>query len=224
MAHVTSPTGLAVDSPQGRRLFVFDKVFGEGVRQEGVWEYVAPSVAAFLQGYNVSVMAYGQSGAGKSYTMGTSGPAEQNDRDLMGIIPRAARALFERLVVAPALSRTVAGIKLPNRYSMRSVPAVNGNRAAQAGEKNWTLKATYVEVRCCAIFATCFLQRHFFLSFRNVVQHGAFLHAPERCNIMTDISRRSTTSSCATCSCPTAYPLPSAAPLLSARTPRVAYC
>ena len=88
MAHVTSPTGLAIDAPQGRKLFVFDKVFGEDVRQDGVWEYVAPSVGAFLQGYNVSVMAYGQSGAGKSYTMGTSGPVEQNDRDLMGKDPR----------------------------------------------------------------------------------------------------------------------------------------
>ena len=84
MVHVTSPTSLAIDAPQGRKLFVFDKVFGEGVPQAGVWEYLAESVGAFLQGYNVSVMAYGQSGAGKSYTMGTSGPAEQNDRDLMG--------------------------------------------------------------------------------------------------------------------------------------------
>ena len=90
MAHVTSPTGLAIDAPpQGRKLFVFDKVFAEDVGQPGVWEYVAPSVAAFLQGYNVSVMAYGQSGAGKSYTMGTSGPAEQNDRELMGKVPPA---------------------------------------------------------------------------------------------------------------------------------------
>ena len=84
MAQVPSPNALTIDAPQGRKLFVFDKVFGETVRQDGVWEYVAPSMAAFLQGYNVSVLAYGQSGSGKSYTMGTSGPVEQNDRNLMG--------------------------------------------------------------------------------------------------------------------------------------------
>ncbi len=84
MVQVTSPTSLAVDSPQGRKLFVFDKVWGPDVRQDGVWEYVAASVDSFLQGYNVSVMAYGQSGAGKSYTMGTSGPLEQNDGLRMG--------------------------------------------------------------------------------------------------------------------------------------------
>lgn len=81
---VISPTSLAIDSPQGRKLFVFDKVFDEDVQQQGVWEYLNESVNAFIQGYNVSVLAYGQSGSGKSYTMGTSGPAEQNDPQLMG--------------------------------------------------------------------------------------------------------------------------------------------
>ena len=84
MVHVTSPTSLAVDSPHGRNVFIFDKVFGEDVSQEGVWDYLSDSINSFIQGYNVSIMAYGQSGAGKSYTMGTSGPAEQNDKQLRG--------------------------------------------------------------------------------------------------------------------------------------------
>lgn len=54
------------------------------MNQEGVWGYVNESVDAFVQGYNVSVLAYGQSGSGKSYTMGTSGPAEQSDPSIMG--------------------------------------------------------------------------------------------------------------------------------------------
>lgn len=64
---------------------MFDRVFGSEVTQEGVWEYLSESVNAFTQGYNVSVLAYGQSGAGKSYTMGTSGPDEQADLDVMGM-------------------------------------------------------------------------------------------------------------------------------------------
>lgn len=91
MVHVTSPTSLAVDVPQGRKLFVFDRVFPETVDQEGIWEYLSDSVNSFLQGYNVSILAYGQSGAGKSYTMGTSGPSEQNDPKAMGAyLPRNA--------------------------------------------------------------------------------------------------------------------------------------
>jgi len=84
MVQVTSPTSLAIDSPQGRKLFVFDRVFGEDVTQEGIWDYLIESVNAFVQGYNVSMLAYGQSGAGKSYTMGTSGPSEQGDMEIMG--------------------------------------------------------------------------------------------------------------------------------------------
>jgi kinesin family protein 4/21/27 len=84
MVQVTSPTSLAIDSPQGRKLFVFDRVFGEDVNQEGIWDYLVESTNAFVQGYNVSMLAYGQSGAGKSYTMGTSGPAEQGDMEVMG--------------------------------------------------------------------------------------------------------------------------------------------
>jgi kinesin family protein 4/21/27 len=91
MVHVTSPTSVAIDSPQGRKLFVFDRVFGEDVNQEGIWEYLTESVNAFVQGYNVSMLAYGQSGAGKSYTMGTSGPEDQGNADGMsestGTIP-----------------------------------------------------------------------------------------------------------------------------------------
>ena len=85
MVHVTSATSLSVESPQGHRLFLFDRVFGEDVQQDGVWDYVSESVNAFVQGYNVSVLAYGQSGSGKSYTMGTSGPTEQSDPKLMGM-------------------------------------------------------------------------------------------------------------------------------------------
>ena len=84
MVHDTSPTSLTIDSPNGQRLFWFDRVFGQDVYQEGVWQYVNGSVDAFVQGYNVSVIAYGQSGSGKSYTMGTSDPTEQSDPRLMG--------------------------------------------------------------------------------------------------------------------------------------------
>lgn len=81
---VTSPTNLVVQSPQGKKLFLFDRVFDEDVTQEGVWSYVSDSVNSFVQGYNVSILAYGQSGAGKSYTMGTARPEEETDATATG--------------------------------------------------------------------------------------------------------------------------------------------
>lgn len=84
MVQNPSQTNISIESPQGRKLFVFDKVFGEDVDQEGVWDYLVESINAFVQGYNVSMLAYGQSGAGKSYTMGTSGPEQQGNTAAMG--------------------------------------------------------------------------------------------------------------------------------------------
>lgn len=84
MVQVTTATSLAVDSPHGRKIFIFDRVFGEDTSQKGVWDYLEDSVDSFLQGYNVSILAYGQSGAGKSYTMGTSGPDDQLDPSSKG--------------------------------------------------------------------------------------------------------------------------------------------
>jgi hypothetical protein len=60
-------------------------VFDGDIDQEGVFEYVTDSVHSFVQGYNVSILAYGQSGAGKSYTMGTTGPEDQADPEIMGM-------------------------------------------------------------------------------------------------------------------------------------------
>ena len=85
VVQLTSPSSLTIDSPQGRKLFVFDRVFGEDISQEGIWDYLTDSINHFVQGYNVSMLAYGQSGAGKSYTMGTSGPADQADLEIMGM-------------------------------------------------------------------------------------------------------------------------------------------
>ncbi|KAL2833612.1 hypothetical protein BJY01DRAFT_225040 [Aspergillus pseudoustus] len=142
MAHVTSPTSLAVDVPQGRKLFVFDRVFPETVDQEGIWEYLHDSVGSFLQGYNVSILAYGQSGAGKSYTMGTSGPNEQGDNQAMGIIPRAAQLLFEKLEGPKHSRNSSTGLRTPARYSISSTSSFGKPTV----DRSWQLKATYVEI------------------------------------------------------------------------------
>jgi hypothetical protein len=123
---------------------------------------VCESVNSFVQGYNVSILAYGQSGAGKSYTMGTTGPREQGDGKIMGtryttlewrkpgltltgigIIPRAASMLFEKLD-GPSNRASGSGIRAPSRLSgLGSAQALNSKSSAN---KNWQLKATYVEV------------------------------------------------------------------------------
>ncbi|KAL8802973.1 MAG: hypothetical protein Q9182_003461 [Xanthomendoza sp. 2 TL-2023] len=146
MVHAASPTSIFIDSPQGRKPFTFDRVFGEEAQQERVWDYLHDSVNDFIQGFNVSVLAYGQSGSGKSYTMGTSGPAEQGDSHLMGIVPRAAAALFHQLAGPPPLRRHgSSSLRTPTRYSTTSPPTLSTLARASANE-SWQLRATYVEI------------------------------------------------------------------------------
>ncbi|OAA46817.1 kinesin [Metarhizium rileyi] len=143
MVQTTSNTSLAIDSPQGRKIFVFDRVFSPEVMQDGIWEYLADSINAFTQGYNVSLLAYGQSGAGKSYTMGTSNPGEHEDESMIGVIPRAATALFEKL----DLSNSGSIISTPKRQSVSNLRTPRSyNHQNLLGERNWSLKATYVEI------------------------------------------------------------------------------
>ncbi|KAK6507329.1 hypothetical protein TWF481_005768 [Arthrobotrys musiformis] len=141
MAQTMNDTSLAIDSPQGRKVFIFDRIFGPDVQQDGVWDYLQDSINAFVQGYNVSILAYGQSGAGKSYTMGTSDPNERTSQDSSGVIPRAAFALFEKL--SPVSKTTATGIKTPSRYS---TPLPTFQRQTTAQDRPWSMKATYVEI------------------------------------------------------------------------------
>ena len=47
----------------------FNKIFGINNKQKNVYEMVNKEVDAFLNGMNSTIFAYGQTGAGKTYTM-----------------------------------------------------------------------------------------------------------------------------------------------------------
>lgn len=69
--------------------FAFDKVFAPGTAQATVFEEVSELVQSALDGYNVCLFSYGQTGAGKTHTMqGGAGP------EARGIIPRAVNQLL----------------------------------------------------------------------------------------------------------------------------------
>lgn len=72
------------------RAFAFDRVFPPSAGQEAVFAEVQPAILSLFRGMNACVMAYGQTGAGKTFTM--TGEAGRE-----GVIPRCCALLFEEL-------------------------------------------------------------------------------------------------------------------------------
>ncbi|KAK4804278.1 hypothetical protein SAY86_004095 [Trapa natans] len=72
--------------------YEFDEVLTEYASQKRVYEVVAkPVVESVLDGYNGTVMAYGQTGTGKTFTLGRLGDEDTADR---GIMVRAMEDIF----------------------------------------------------------------------------------------------------------------------------------
>ncbi|CAL9093900.1 unnamed protein product [Musa textilis] len=76
---------------EGHKSFTFNKVFGPFATQEEVFSDTQPLIRSVLDGYNVCIFAYGQTGAGKTYTM--SGPKVLTEQSF-GVNYRALNDLF----------------------------------------------------------------------------------------------------------------------------------
>uniref|UniRef100_A0A7I4F6W3 Protein ARMADILLO REPEAT KINESIN1 n=1 Tax=Physcomitrium patens TaxID=3218 RepID=A0A7I4F6W3_PHYPA len=64
--------------------YQFDEILTETASQKRVYEVVAkPVVESVLEGYNGTVMAYGQTGTGKTFTLGKLGDEDTADRGIM---------------------------------------------------------------------------------------------------------------------------------------------
>ncbi|CAM6092702.1 unnamed protein product [Calypogeia fissa] len=64
--------------------YQFDEVLTETASQKRVYEVVAkPVVESVCEGYNGTVMAYGQTGTGKTFTLGRLGEEDTADRGIM---------------------------------------------------------------------------------------------------------------------------------------------
>lgn len=64
--------------------YKFDEVFTETASQKRIYEVVAkPVVESVLSGYNGTIMAYGQTGTGKTYTVGNLGKKDASERGIM---------------------------------------------------------------------------------------------------------------------------------------------
>lgn len=89
--------GRQSDSNIEKRSFTYDKVFPIHTTQTEIYDDVAsPMVSQFFQGYNATIMAYGQTFSGKTYTMGSNNHPSSSDESI-GIIPRVFQDLIGKI-------------------------------------------------------------------------------------------------------------------------------
>ena len=85
-----------------RQLLRLVQVLTEAASQVDVYHAaVQPIVEDVLNGYNGTIMAYGQTGAGKTYTLSSRDP------NAIGMMPRAAAAIFSAIEHDQSHSYTV---------------------------------------------------------------------------------------------------------------------
>ncbi|KAG8947946.1 hypothetical protein FRC04_010143 [Tulasnella sp. 424] len=96
----TTTSSAAANPLAKKQAFNFDQVHAQGTTQHAIFtSTAAPLVSRFLQGFNCTILAYGQTSSGKTYTMtGVDLDADPSDSDNgMGIIPRAVATIFSAI-------------------------------------------------------------------------------------------------------------------------------
>jgi len=115
--HASSPTTVAVDnvgssgaasaaanpssasSANKKQVFAFDQVHPPEASQYELFNTTAaPLITRFVEGFNCTILAYGQTSSGKTHSMtGVDLDADPTDpSNGMGIIPRAVSTIFSR--------------------------------------------------------------------------------------------------------------------------------
>ncbi|KZS90006.1 kinesin-domain-containing protein [Sistotremastrum niveocremeum HHB9708] len=95
-----SPPSATTPAQAKKQLFSFDTVLPPQSTQHNVFSSSAePLIARFLEGFNCTILAYGQTSSGKTYTMtGEDLDADPSDpNNGMGVIPRAVSTIFSRV-------------------------------------------------------------------------------------------------------------------------------
>lgn len=88
---------------EGETRMFFDASFGPEASQEQVYRSIcAPVLRDVMLGHNGTLLCYGQTGTGKTYTMGTGARrlgvragVDEEDPAIVGLMPRAIRQLFQ---------------------------------------------------------------------------------------------------------------------------------
>lgn len=113
-----------VGGPDQKKVYDFDQVFGgsEGNSQTDVFKDTKHLMLSVIDGFNVCIFAYGQTGAGKSYTMigsadiGTCMNENGEFDENAGITPRAVSEIFRLLNERTAQVDSIVEVQMFQLY------------------------------------------------------------------------------------------------------------
>lgn len=94
-----SAASAAAAASAKKQVFSFDQVHPPDTTQYAMFTSTAqPLISRFLEGFNCTILAYGQTSSGKTFTMtGIDLDADPSDpNNEMGIIPRAVSTIFSQ--------------------------------------------------------------------------------------------------------------------------------
>ncbi|KAJ1430698.1 Translation initiation factor aIF-2, bacterial-like [Sesbania bispinosa] len=112
-----------------RKTFKFDAVFGPQAEQADIFEDTAPFATSVLDGYNVCIFAYGQTGTGKTFTM-------EGTEEARGVNFRTLEKMFDIIKERQTLYRYDISVSVLEVYNeqIRDL-LVSGNQPGMAARR-----------------------------------------------------------------------------------------
>ncbi|KAI7874165.1 kinesin-domain-containing protein [Lichtheimia hyalospora FSU 10163] len=139
------------------KMFHFDQVFKPSCTQSEIFGTVGEKlVRKFVDGYNVTILAYGQTSSGKTYTMGTAQHHGSYDMEHEGIVPRAVSLLFDILQQndtrspsptssCSSASRPQSRMRPPGGSRLMMAPP-SSIQQRQQSKFRYTVKVSFIEI------------------------------------------------------------------------------
>ncbi|CDH52276.1 kinesin group protein [Lichtheimia corymbifera JMRC:FSU:9682] len=138
------------------KMFHFDQVFKPSCTQSEIFATVGEKlVRKFVDGYNVTILAYGQTSSGKTYTMGTAQHHGSYDMEHEGIVPRAVSLLFDILqqndTRSPSPTSSCSSASRPQSRmrppgGSRLMMAPSSMQQRQQSKFRYTVKVSFIEI------------------------------------------------------------------------------
>ncbi|MCD7472412.1 hypothetical protein HAX54_013646 [Datura stramonium] len=144
---INSESFIIKDEKEQEFDFTFDRVFYQGSEQADIYEFLAlPIVQGALEAINGTIITYGQTGAGKTYSM--EGPSIVDcESKKKGLLQRVVDGLFEAIMNS----------EKPSKYTIKlSMVAVSNSAEALQSLSSGIANRAVGETRILRLFLTKF--------------------------------------------------------------------